>query len=114
MYINFLNGSLFNKDKISPSYINTLNPKYIEIDNSFYGGLIVVDYYREYSEIILKNIINSNINLTISMFYEKQDTYKTIKDLTYYIGNSGVDLKYGKQIGMPFAHSSNFQIKLER
>ncbi len=97
MYINFLNGSLFNKDKISPSYINTLNPKYIEIDNSFYGGLIVVDYYREYSEIILKNIINSNINLTISMFYEKQDTYKTIKDLTYYIGNSGVDLKYGKQ-----------------
>ena len=27
------------------------------------------------------------------MFYEKQDTYKTIKDLTYFIGNSAVDLK---------------------
>ena len=27
------------------------------------------------------------------MFYEKQDNYKTIKDLTYYIGNVGVDLK---------------------
>ena len=29
------------------------------------------------------------------MFYEKQDTYKTIKDLTYFIGNVGVDLKSG-------------------
>ena len=31
--------------------------------------------------------------MTISIFYEKQNTYKTIKDLTYYIGNVGVDLK---------------------
>lgn len=96
-YIEFLKGSLVTKDKISPSYISTLNPKYIEIDNSFYGGLIIVDYYREYSDIILKNIISSNVNLTISMFYEKQDTYKTIKDLTYYIGNAGVNIKDGKE-----------------
>ena len=27
------------------------------------------------------------------MFYEKQDTYKTIKDLTYFIGNSAVELQ---------------------
>ena len=33
----------------------------------------------------------------MSIFYEKLDTYKTIKDLTYYIGNTGVDLKDGKQ-----------------
>ena len=31
------------------------------------------------------------------MFYEKQDTYKTIKDLTYFIGNSAVNLKDGKE-----------------
>jgi len=31
------------------------------------------------------------------MFYEKQDTYKTIKDLTYFIGNTGVSLKDGKE-----------------
>ena len=34
--------------------------------------------------------------MNISIFYEKQDTYKTIKDLTYYIGNVGVNLKDGK------------------
>ena len=59
----------------------------------FYSGIIIIDYYREYNEIILKKLINTNINMIISMFYEKQDNYKTIKDLTYYIGNVGVDLK---------------------
>ncbi len=37
------------------------------------------------------------MNIIISMFYEKQDTYKTIKDLTYFIGNSAVDLKDNKE-----------------
>ena len=35
--------------------------------------------------------------MNISMFYEKQDSYKTIKDLTYHIGNVGVELKDGNQ-----------------
>ena len=35
--------------------------------------------------------------MNISIFYEKQNTYKTIKDLTYFIGNVGVDLKYGHE-----------------
>ena len=55
--------------------------------------MIITDYYREYNDIILKNIVNLDINVIISIFYEKQDTYKTIKDLTYFIGNSAVELK---------------------
>ena len=35
--------------------------------------------------------------MNISMFYEKQDAYRTIKDLTYHIGNVGVELKEGNQ-----------------
>ena len=31
--------------------------------------------------------------MNISIFYEKQDTYKTIRDLTYNIGNVGVNIK---------------------
>lgn len=31
--------------------------------------------------------------MNISIFYEKQDSFKTIKDLTYHIGNVGVELK---------------------
>ncbi len=89
----FIKGSISEKDLISPSYINMQNPKYIEIDNLFYSGLIVVNYYREQTEIILKSLIETNINMNISIFYEKQDPYKTIKDLTYHIGNVGVEIK---------------------
>ena len=35
--------------------------------------------------------------MNISIFYEKQDQYKTIKDLTYHIGNVGVDIKESNQ-----------------
>lgn len=35
--------------------------------------------------------------MNISIFYEKQDQYKTIKELTYHIGNVGVDLKDSNQ-----------------
>ncbi len=94
---NFYDGILNIKDKMAPSYINNKNPKYLEIDGTFYSGILVIDYYREYNDIILKNIINTNINMNISIFYEKQDTYKTIKDLTYFIGNVGVDLKSGNE-----------------
>ena len=80
---------------MAPSYINNKNPKYLEIDETYSCGILIIDYFREYNEIILKNIINTNINMNISIFYEKQETYSTIKDLTYYIGNVGVNLKEG-------------------
>ena len=54
---------------------------------------MIVNYYREQSDLLLKNLIETNINMNISIFYEKQDSYRTIKDLTYHIGNVGVELK---------------------
>jgi len=80
---------------MSPGYISIKNPKYLEIDGKYYSGLFIIDYYREYNDIIFKNLINTNVNMNISIFYEKQDSYKTIKDLTYFIGNVGVNLKEG-------------------
>ena len=73
------------------------NPKYLEVDNLLYSGLMVVNYYREQSDVLLKTILETNINMNISIFYEKQDQYKTIKDLTYYIGNVGVDIEQNNQ-----------------
>ena len=95
--IIFFAGTVEEKDLISPSYINLRNPRYIEIDNLFYSGLIIVDYFREQNDLILKNLIETNINMNISIFYEKQNSYKTIKDLTYHIGNVGVELKESNQ-----------------
>ncbi len=89
----FLSGAIKFQDEIAPAYINLKNPKYLEIDNLFYGGLIVVNYYREQNELLLKTLLETNINMNISMFYEKQDQYKTIKELTYHIGNVGVEIQ---------------------
>ena len=91
--LKILEGTIFEKDKISPAYINLQNPKYIEIDNIYYTGIIIVDYYREQTDIILKSLIESNINVNISIFYEKQDSYRVIKELTYHIGNVGLEVK---------------------
>ncbi len=63
----------------------------------YYSTLIITNYFREQTDLILKSLIDTNINLNISIFYEKQDTYKTIRDLTYHIGNVSVDLKENNQ-----------------
>lgn len=94
---NDLKGIFQNNDFISPSYINITNPYYIEIDNIFYSGFFVVNYLREYQDILLKSLIDSNFNMNLSIFYEKQDTYKTIRDLTYHIGDVVANLKELKE-----------------
>ena len=91
--IYFLEGVFSKIDNIFPSYIYLKNPKYIEIEDYYYSTLVIVNYYREQNDLLLKNLIESNINMNISVFYEKQDTYKVIKDLTYNIGNVGAEIK---------------------
>ena len=91
------NGFFYEKDYISPSYINLNNPKYIEIDGVYYSSLLIVNYYREQSELIFKGMIENNINMNLSIFYEKKDSYKTIRELTYHIGNTGVELQNSNQ-----------------
>ena len=91
--IDLEKGNFKDIDYISPSYIDKRNPKFIEIDGIKYSGLLIINYNREHSELILKSLIDINININISMFYEKKDNFKVIRELTYYIGNSGVEIK---------------------
>ena len=98
--IKKIEGIFTKKDEIAPAYINTKNPKNIEIDGTYYSGIIIVNYNREKTELILRKIIDTNINMNISCFYEKQDAYKTIRNLSYHIANVGVDLKDGKTNSM--------------
>ncbi len=97
MVIILKKGAYTEKDYISPSYINLNNPKYLEIDGFYYSGLIIVNYYREYDELILKTLMETNVNMNISIFYEKLNNINAIKELTYNIGNVGLELKEGKE-----------------
>lgn len=91
---SFLDGIYTDKDYLAPSYINFSNPKYAEVDGIYYSTLIITNYSRENYDLLLKNIIDLNDNINISLYYEKQDNFKTIRDLTYHIGNIGSDLKF--------------------
>lgn len=86
-------GMLTEKDMISASYVNISNPKFIEINGIYYSSLLVVNYNREHNDLLLKDIINTNININISIFYEKEDVYKVIRELTYHIGNVGLEVR---------------------
>ena len=91
--IKIKEGFFQDKDFFSPTYINLNNPKFLEIDNYFYSGIIITNYFRENNDLILKSLLETNINMNISIFYEKCDTSKVIKELTYNIGNVGAELK---------------------
>lgn len=86
-------GEVPELDEIFPTCIDFRNPKYIEIDGKYISSLIVVDYSREMEECFLNKIISTDIDLQISMFYEKQNSYDVIKELTYNISNTGANIK---------------------
>ena len=70
------------KDELSPSYINLKNPRYMEIDGKYCSSLLVVDYSREQRDLIFKPLIDTNININMSIFYEEQadNALKLMKD----------------------------------
>ena len=85
-------GAIQDKDKVVPTYIQMQNPRYLEIDNTYFSGILVTDYVREQEDLILKALINSNLNCNLSIFYEKKDSNQIVKELTYHIGNVNVEL----------------------
>ena len=90
---SFIRGIFTFKDKISPSYISFKNPRFLEMDGLLYSGFLIVNYLRENNDLIFNNLIDSNEDIILSLFYEKQDTIKVIKDLTFNIGNTSVHIK---------------------
>lgn len=91
--MELLKGAKSNIDSICPTYIDLSNPKYIEIDGKYVTTFLVVDYNNVFEDIIFKNIIQEEISMQMNIKYEKLNKYKTIKEITYYIGNSGATLR---------------------
>ena len=77
----------------NPLYINLTNPQYIEIDGMFFSSLLIINYNRIFQELIFKNILEINENILISIYIEKNNQYKIIKEIAKNIGNTAVDLE---------------------
>lgn len=87
------NRNLSDTDRVCSSYINFTNPKYVEIDGIYYASLLVINYAREMESLFLNKILSLDIDVQLSIFYEKQNSYDVIKELTYNIGSTGATIK---------------------
>ena len=80
-------------DNIYPTFVDTRDPKYMLIDNKYVASLFVINYNRETEGGFLDRLISSNISFEMSIFYDKRNSFETLKSLTSYIGNAGSNLK---------------------
>ena len=82
--------------QIYPRKFDDTNPQFLKINNKYISNLIVTDYGNEMEGIFLDKIISLEIDLQVSIFYEKQDTSEIIKKITFNIGNTASELKDSK------------------
>jgi len=75
------------EDIIMPDAIDFRNPMYLIADSTYISGLIVTNYLRTQDIGWIEPLFNLDIDVDISMFYEKLDSAKIIRELTYHIGN---------------------------
>ena len=59
----------------------------------FFSSLLIINYNRIFQELIFKNIVETNENILISIYIEKNNQYKIIKEIARNIGNTTVDLE---------------------
>ena len=79
--------------EIFPLYLDTTNPKFLLLDNIYVSSFLVVNYNKEMDGGFLDKILSLGVDLTLSMFYEKQNSNEVIKKITYQLGNTGSDIK---------------------
>lgn len=82
--------------QIYPRKFDDTNPNFLKINDKYVSNLIVIDYGKEMEGVFLDKLISLEIDLQISMFYEKQSTSEVIKKITFNIGNTGAELKDSK------------------
>ena len=83
----------FKINEICPTCVDTTNPKYLLIDDMFASGIFINNYNKEMDGGFLDRLISSDVDFEISMFYEKKNSYETVKDLTGYISTAGANIK---------------------
>lgn len=86
-------GSVSPIDLICPSSFDTRNPDYILVDGTYIATLLVIAYPYERPAAWLSDIINFGEGVEVNIYYEPLDKVKTVKDITYMIGETGAKLK---------------------
>lgn len=83
-------------ESIYPSYIDNTDFRYIKIDDKYIASLIIYDFPQYNSFLSITESIPKDIEYTMSIYVQKQDTYKILKELMYSISTSKSEIKTAK------------------
>jgi len=76
-----------------PGFVDNTNFKFLNIDEKIIVSLSI-DEYQKYTEFIqIMDSIPKNINYDMSMYINKQDASKVLRELTYKISSSSAEIK---------------------
>lgn len=75
-----------------PSYIENIDFRYINVDNKYIASLIIKEYPQKSFFLDIIESIPKTFSYDISIFLQKQDIMKVLKDLTYYISSSSAEI----------------------
>ncbi|MDD2376574.1 MAG: DUF87 domain-containing protein [Clostridia bacterium] len=71
-----------------PGFIDNTNFKYINIDGKYIATICIINYPKRMKFLELMNSLPKDIHFDMSIFIQKLDTIKVLKELTYNISNS--------------------------
>lgn len=87
-------GNLTGISDLYPEVLDTTNPNFITTENKYIACLMVSGYANEMESVFLDKLLSLEIDLQLSMFYERKSTTEVVKKITYYIGNTGSEMKH--------------------
>ena len=87
---------MIDKDSIYPSYINNTDFRCVEIDGKFIASIILYEFPKFNTFLSVIDSIPKDIEYTMSIYIQKQDTYKILKELMQFISTSKSEIKTAK------------------
>lgn len=76
-----------------PGFIDNTNFRYVNIDGKYITTICIARYPQKMCFLDFMKALPKDIEFDVGMFIKKQDTTKTLKELTYNISNSRAELK---------------------
>lgn len=75
-----------------PGFIDNTNFKYINIDGKYISTICIIDYPKKMNFLEFVNNLPKDMQFDMSIFVQKQDTMKVLKELTYNISSSKAEI----------------------
>lgn len=93
---------MIDKESIYPSYIDNTDFRCVEIDGKFIASLILYEFPKFNMFLSVIESIPKDLEYTMSIYIQKQDTYKILKELMQFISTSKSEIKTAKSSQIDF------------